>query len=105
MPKIKKIKKVVLCHGVFDLLHYGHILHFEEAKQQGDILVVSITSSNNVNKGPGRPYFNDLTRLKFLESLSIIDYVIVNHDITPIDLIKKLNQRFIAKAQITKKFR
>ena len=81
--KINK-KKVVLCHGVFDLLHYGHILHFEEAKLQGDILVVSITSSDNVNKGPGRPYFNDLTRLKVLESLSIIDYVIINNDITPI---------------------
>ena len=87
--KINK-KKVVLCHGVFDLLHYGHILHFEEAKLQGDILVVSITSSDNVNKGPGRPYFNDLTRLKVLESLSIIDYVIINNDITPIELIKKI---------------
>ena len=92
-----------MCHGVFDLLHYGHILHFEEAKQQGDILVVSITSSNNVNKGPGRPYFNDLTRLKFLESLSIIDYVIVNHDITPIDLIKKIKPAIYCKGPDYKK--
>ena len=99
----KNKKKVVLCHGVFDLLHYGHILHFEEAKQQGDILVVSITSSNNVNKGPGRPYFNDLTRLKFLESLSIIDYVIVNHDITPIDLIKKIKPAIYCKGPDYKK--
>ena len=48
-------KKVVLCHGVFDLLHYGHIEHLEEAKKQGDILVVSVTAAQYVNKGPGRP--------------------------------------------------
>ena len=31
-------KKIVLCHGVFDLLHIGHIKHFEEAKNFGDTL-------------------------------------------------------------------
>ena len=39
-------KSVVLCHGVFDLVHPGHIIHFEQAKNMGDILVVSITSEN-----------------------------------------------------------
>jgi len=34
-------KKVVLCHGVFDLLHIGHIRHFEQARALGDILVVT----------------------------------------------------------------
>ena len=48
-------KKVVLCHGVYDLLHYGHIEHLQEAKSQGDILVVSVTAAKYVNKGPGRP--------------------------------------------------
>lgn len=50
-------KKVILCHGVFDLVHPGHIIHFEEAKKLGDILVVSVTSAPYVRKGPGRPYF------------------------------------------------
>ena len=59
-------KKVVLCHGVFDLLHYGHIEHLEEAKKQGDILVVSVTAAKYVNKGPGRPYFDDRQRMFFL---------------------------------------
>ena len=36
-------KKIVHCHGVFDLLHIGHIKHFSEAKKLGDILIVSIT--------------------------------------------------------------
>ena len=39
-------KRVVLCHGVFDLVHYGHIQHFKSAKKYGDILIVSITKIN-----------------------------------------------------------
>ena len=62
-------KKVVLCHGVYDLVHPGHIIHFEEAKKLGDILVVSVTAAKYVRKGPGRPYFNDELRLKVLSSI------------------------------------
>lgn len=36
----KQGKKIVLCHGVFDLVHPGHIIHFQEAKKLGDVLVV-----------------------------------------------------------------
>ncbi len=70
-------KKIVQCHGTFDLLHPGHIVHFEEAKALGDILVVTVTSEKHVNKGPGRPYFNDELRTKYLSSLEYIDYVVV----------------------------
>jgi cytidyltransferase-like protein len=76
--KLKKEgKKIVHCHGTFDLLHPGHIIHFEEAKALGDILVVTITAEEHVNKGPGRPYFNDELRVKYLSSLEYIDYVVV----------------------------
>ena len=54
----------MLCHGVFDLLHIGHIKHLKKAKQQGDILLVTITPDKFVNKGPGRPVFNEFLRLK-----------------------------------------
>ena len=40
----KKGKKIVLCHGSFDLVHPGHIEHLSEAKMLGDILIVSITA-------------------------------------------------------------
>ena len=70
-------KKIVQCHGTFDLLHPGHIIHFEEAKALGDILVVTITAEEYVNKGPGRPYFNDQLRVKYLSSLEYIDYVVI----------------------------
>jgi len=70
-------KKIVQCHGTFDLLHPGHIMHFEEAKALGDILVVTVTAEKHVNKGPGRPYFNDALRVKYLSSLEYVDYVVV----------------------------
>jgi cytidyltransferase-like protein len=69
--------KIIHCHGTFDLIHPGHIIHFEEAKGLGDILVVTITSEDHVNKGPGRPYFNDELRVRSLISLEFIDYVSV----------------------------
>jgi cytidyltransferase-like protein len=68
---------IVQCHGTFDLIHPGHIIHFEEAKALGDILVVTITAEQHVNKGPGRPYFNDDLRVKSLSNLATIDHVSV----------------------------
>lgn len=73
----KKGKKIVQCHGTFDLIHPGHIIHFEEAKSLGDILVITMTSEDHVNKGPGRPYFNDDLRIKSIASLEFVDYVCV----------------------------
>ncbi len=73
-----KNKKVVLCHGVFDLIHIGHIKHFKEAKKNGDFLIVSLTSDKYVNKGSGRPIFNQNFRAEFLSSLSFVDVVFIN---------------------------
>ncbi len=70
-------KKVVQCHGTFDFVHPGHIYHLEEAKELGDVLVVTITGEGFVNKGPGRPYFNDQLRSKSLAALECVDYVVV----------------------------
>lgn len=81
-------KTVVLCHGVFDLLHYGHIEHLQEAKSQGDILVVSVTAAKYVNKGPGRPYFNDRQRMSFLASIEFVDYVLLSEAVTVHDIVK-----------------
>lgn len=73
----KKGKRIVQCHGTFDLIHPGHIVHFEEAKALGDILVITVTGEQYVNKGPGRPYFNDVLRMKSLAVLSCVDYVVL----------------------------
>ena len=92
-----KGKKIVHCHGVFDLLHIGHIKHFEEAKSLGDILVVSITPDEFVNKGPGRPAFTTKLRLHALASLEAVDYVITNKWPTAIEIIKELRPNIYCK--------
>jgi rfaE bifunctional protein kinase chain/domain/rfaE bifunctional protein nucleotidyltransferase chain/domain len=81
-------KYIVHCHGVFDLLHVGHIKHFREAKTFGDVLVVSITPDEFVNKGPGRPAFPSSLRLEALSELESVDYVVVNGWQTAEEIIK-----------------
>ncbi len=92
-------KKVVLCHGVFDLIHPGHIIHFENAKEMGNILVVSVTAADYVRKGPGRPYFNDDMRLKFLSAIECIDYVMLSEGYTVDDIIKSVEPDLYVKGQ------
>src|SRR5258707_7907568 len=76
--KLKSVgKRIVQCHGTFDLIHPGHIYHLEEAKAYGDLLVVTVTAEKFVNKGPGRPYFNDKLRARSLAALACVDYVVV----------------------------
>ncbi len=82
-----KNKKVGLCHGVFDLLHLGHIKHFEEAKKNCDILIVSVTQNKFIKKGPGRPAFNEIQRMEALSSLEYIDYVTLSNQESSIDVI------------------
>ena len=90
-------KKIVHCHGVFDLLHIGHIKHFEEAKSFGDILIVTITADKYVQKGPNRPAFNSQLRLEALQALESIDYVSINKWATATETIKALRPNIYCK--------
>ncbi len=83
-----KGKKIVLCHGVFDLLHPGHIRHFAEARKQGDILVVTVTQDQYVNKGPGRPAFTDLLRAESIAALADVDFVAISDNPTAVEAIR-----------------
>lgn len=92
-------KKIVQCHGVFDLLHPGHIRHFQEAKKQGNLLVVSITPDKFVNKGPGRPIFNEQLRLECLASLDLVDYVVLNDSPDAVSCISKIKPDVYVKGK------
>ena len=70
----EKGKVIGLCHGCFDILHFGHIEHFKLAKNYCDTLFVSVTSDQFVNKGPGRPYNRLEHRLLVLNAIENIDY-------------------------------
>ncbi|MEG0972924.1 MAG: PfkB family carbohydrate kinase [Lachnospiraceae bacterium] len=96
--KNKKLK-IVLCHGVFDLVHPGHIIHFQEAKKLGDLLVVSITAAQYVRKGPGRPYFDDEMRVEFLKAIEYIDYVMISEGYTGEDIIETVKPDLYVKGR------
>ena len=92
-------KKIIHCHGVFDLLHPGHIVHLEEAKQLGDILVTTVTGAAYVNKGPGRPYFSDELRMKSLAALECVDYVILSENETSMEIIGYIQPDYYVKGK------
>lgn len=92
-----KGKKVVHCHGIFDILHIGHIRYLEKAKQMGDVLVVTITPDRYVNKGIGRPVFNESLRSEMVASLHFVDYVAINHWPTAVETIRLLKPDFYVR--------
>ena len=81
-------KNVVHCHGVFDLLHIGHIRHFAQARELGDVLVVTLTPDRFVNKGPDRPAFTDTLRAEAIAALSMVDFVATNRWPSAVELLK-----------------
>lgn len=70
-------KKVVFCHGFFDILHRGHITLLTESKKKADILIVGLDSDENARfmKGPNRPINDQDSRLFVLSNLQVVDYV------------------------------
>jgi cytidyltransferase-like protein len=93
LKKIKKNfknKKIGLCHGAFDVLHNGHLSHFQEARKKVDILIVSVTADKFIFKGPSQPYNNEIDRTKFLLHINSIDYVYLDNNLTAEKIIKEL---------------
>jgi len=101
--RLKKIraegKKIVQCHGVFDVLHPGHILHFKEARTFGEFLLVTVTPDRYVNKGPGRPVFNERLRTETLAALEFVDCVVLNDNPTAVEAIGKIRPHVYAKGK------
>jgi rfaE bifunctional protein nucleotidyltransferase chain/domain len=92
-----KNKKIVHCHGVFDLLHIGHIRYLEQARGMGDVLIVTITPDRFVDKGPHRPAFTELLRAEAIASLACVDYVAINQWPTAEETLRLLRPDFYVK--------
>lgn len=90
-------KKVCMCHGVFDIIHPGHIRHLSYAKSKSDILVVSLTSDKNIKKGHLRPYVPENLRLLNMCAFEMVDFVVLDYNQTPIKNIKYLEPDFFLK--------
>ena len=104
-PIKRKGKKIVCCHGVFDLLHIGHLKHFKSAKKYGDILIVSVTPDKFIQKGFGRPYFKSEQRMESLASIEVIDFVVLNKSANAIDIINKIKPNYYVKGLDYKNFK
>ena len=100
ISKIKSENKTIgLCHGGFDLLHSGHIKHFESAKKICDFLFVSVTSDRFVSmlKGKYRPIFPDRLRAYSIASLQFVDYVIIADFKLGVEVINILKPTYYIK--------
>ena len=92
-------KKVVHCHGCFDLMHPGHIKHFQTAKNMGDILIVTVTPDIYVDKGPNRPVFNEKLRAESIAALECVDFVAINKWQTAEETLRFLRPDIYVKGQ------
>src|ERR1043166_1587434 len=93
-------KKIVHCHGVFDLLHIGHIKHLEAARQLGDALVVTLTPDRFVNKGPHRPAFPERLPAEAWASRACVSFVAINEWPTAVETIQRLRPDFYVKGVV-----
>ena len=104
LDKIKHIRankkiKLGLAHGVFDVLHVGHIKYFEEAKKKVGFLVVSVTDDKYVNKAPGKPIFKIDQRIEMLKSVKFIDLVVKSSHETSIPIIREIKPNIYFKGK------
>ena len=90
-------RRVVLCHGMFDLIHLGHVRHLQRAREEGDVLMVTVTADGYSRKGPGRPVFTDVLRAEALAALECVDYVSINNADSAEGVIEKLKPDVYAK--------
>jgi rfaE bifunctional protein nucleotidyltransferase chain/domain len=99
----KEGKRIVLCHGTFDLMHTGHIRYLKSAQEKGDILFVTVTADPFVNKGPGRPVFPQELRAENLGYLSFVDFIAVNNAPTAVNVLSEVKPHFYVKGPDYKK--
>jgi len=92
-------KRIVHCHGCFDMMHPGHIKYFQASKKMGDILVVTLTPDRFVDKGPNRPVFDQDLRAESIAALECVDYVAVNRWPTAEETLRLLLPDYYVKGQ------
>ena len=92
-------RTVVFTNGVFDLLHPGHVRYLQEARREGDALIVAINSDRSVRsiKGPSRPVNPEGERAEVLAALACVDAVVVFDEADPQQIIGRLEPDVLVK--------
>ncbi|MGL6065318.1 MAG: D-glycero-beta-D-manno-heptose 1-phosphate adenylyltransferase [Fusobacteriaceae bacterium] len=98
-------KKVVFTNGCFDILHVGHLRYMNEARNQGDMLIVGINSDASVKrlKGESRPINNERDRAEMLSGLKAVDFTVIFEEDTPMEIIEELKPSIHVKGGDYKK--
>jgi len=92
-----RAKTVIMCHGMFDIVHPGHLRHLMYAKEKADLLIASLTADAHATKADFRPYVPQDLRAANLAALEMVDYVIIDPHPTSIEHIKYLQPDYFAK--------
>ncbi len=97
LGRFPRKKKVVMCHGVFDVVHPGHMRHLLYAKSKADILVASLTADHHINKGQYRPHIPQDLRAANLAAYEMVDYVLIDNYPSPLHTIETFQPDLFAK--------
>jgi cytidyltransferase-like protein len=83
-------KTIIFTSGCYDLLHLGHIIHFNFCKSKGDILVVTVGNDETIHllKGSTKPINDQDFRVRLLAALELVDYVVISEESGKMDHIK-----------------
>ena len=92
-----RLKKAIMCHGAFDLVHPGHLRHLMYARSKADLLIASLTSDAHISKASYRPFVPQQLRAMNLAALEVVDYVIIDEDPTPLGNLAYLQPDYFAK--------
>ena len=92
-------KRLVQCHGCFDIVHPGHIRHLRQARGLGESLLVSITADALISKGTGRPLIPQELRAENLAALDCVDLVHIDTSATARDLLERVKPDVYVKGK------
>ena len=90
-------KTVIICHGVFDVVHPGHVRHLAYAKTRADYLVVSITADRHIKKGTYRPHIPEDLRALNLAAFEMVDFVLIDSEATSLKNLAEIQPDYFAK--------
>jgi bifunctional ADP-heptose synthase (sugar kinase/adenylyltransferase) len=90
-------KRVIMCHGVFDVVHPGHVRHLLYAKSKADVLIGSVTADRHITKGIHRPHVPEDLRAVNLAAFEMVDYVVIDPNGTPLENLAVIQPDYFAK--------
>ncbi len=92
-----RAKRVIMCHGVFDVVHPGHVRHLLYAKSKADVLVGSVTADRHITKGAHRPHVPEDLRAVNLAAFEMVDYVVIDPNEKPLENLAIIQPDYFAK--------